>query len=129
MTLVSASTYSYVPGGHFDVITFEIKPCDAIDVTAVYEALAHLRCATRAYVVLHVPAEQAAPLEDVVIEVVAEARRHGIGVPTFESASDYATWDERVEPRRSEPDPHRMNDFLAKQLSKEQPERLVQWFR
>lgn len=35
--------------------TFEVKPSDAIDVTAVYEVLAHLRSATHAYVIFHVP--------------------------------------------------------------------------
>ena len=52
------TTYVYVPGRHFDVATFEIKAADWIDVTAVYEALAHRRAATRAYVILNVPESQ-----------------------------------------------------------------------
>ena len=42
--LVSAAvrTYRHLPGKYMEVVTFEVKPFDAIDVTAVYEALAHL---------------------------------------------------------------------------------------
>jgi hypothetical protein len=52
---VAVRTYRYLPGKYMEVVTFEVKPFDAIDVTAVYEALAHLRSATHAYVILHVP--------------------------------------------------------------------------
>jgi hypothetical protein len=40
--LVSAAvrTYRYLPGKYMEVVTFEVKPFDTIDVTAVYEALA-----------------------------------------------------------------------------------------
>lgn len=55
LVLASLTTYPYVPGKHFDVTTFEVKPHDTMDVTAIYEALAHLRTATRAYVLLWVP--------------------------------------------------------------------------
>jgi len=48
-------TYRYLPGKYMEVVTFEVKPFDAIDVKAVYEALAHLRSSTHAYVILHVP--------------------------------------------------------------------------
>ena len=39
--LVSAAvrTYRYLPGKYMEVVTFEVKPFDAIDVKAVYEAL------------------------------------------------------------------------------------------
>lgn len=129
ISVATLSTYPYVPGRHFDVITFEVKPSDAIDVTAVYEALAHLRCATRAYVLLHVPDSQADALEEEIIELCAEAKKHGIGVITFADPAQYDTWDERVEPIRREPEPRKLNDFLAKQFSQEQLERLVKWFR
>ena len=55
ITVACSRTFPYVPGRHFDVITFEVKPQDQVNVTAVYEALAHLRAATRSYVLLHVP--------------------------------------------------------------------------
>lgn len=129
VAVATLSTYPYVPGRHFDVITFEVKPSDAIDVTAVYEALAHLRSATRSYVLLHVPEAQESELDEVVIELCAEAKKHGIGVITFSDPAQYDTWDERVEPIRREPEPRKLNDFLATQFDKEQLERIVRWFR
>lgn len=38
---VAVRTYRYLPGKYMEVVTFEVKPSDAISVTAVYEALAH----------------------------------------------------------------------------------------
>jgi len=43
---VEVKTYQYVPGKFIEVTTFEVKPLDYIDVSAVYEALSHLRAAT-----------------------------------------------------------------------------------
>jgi hypothetical protein len=129
VTIATLSTYPYVPGRHFDVVTFEVKHCSSIDVICVYEALAHLRSATRAYVLLHVPKHRTADLEDTLLEVCAEAKKHGIGVLVFEDAADYETWDERVEPVRREPEARRLNDFLARQFTQEQLEKIVRWFR
>lgn len=127
ITVATMSTFPYVPGRHFDVITFEVKPLGAIDVTAVYEALGHLRASTQAYVLLHVDADEEPG--DVLGDVTAEAKRHGVGVITFTDASDYDTWDELVEPVRADPDPRRLNDFLAKQMPQEHRERLIKWFK
>ncbi len=55
MTVVGYKTFPYVPGRFLEVVTFEVKPFSTIDVSSVYEALAHRRASTRAYVVLHVP--------------------------------------------------------------------------
>lgn len=126
ITIATMSTFPYVPGRHFDVITFEVKPAQALDVTAVYEALGHLRAATQAYVLLEVP-EANAP--DVLRDITSEAKKHGIGVITFSDPKDYDTWDEIAEPVRVDPDPRRLNDFLAKQLPNEHRERLIKWFK
>lgn len=129
ITLASMRTFAYVPGKHFDVVTFEIKPCDAIDVTAIYEALAHRRAAHRAYALIHVPNDRKDQLDTLVQEVAAEAKRHGIGLIVANDPADYSTWDELVEAIRHEPDPERLNDFLAQQVSTGFRERLVRWFR
>lgn len=129
ISLIALSTYPYVPGRHFDVITFEVKPQDTIDVTCVYEALAHLRSATRAYVLLHVPDRLVDELSDTLIEISAEAKRHGVGMITFGDPADYETWEERIEPTRQEPDPRKLNDFLATQFPQDDLEDLIRWFR
>src|SRR5690348_5652942 len=52
---VEVRTFAYVPGKYLEVATFEVKAANAINVQAVYEALAHRRAATHSYVLLHVP--------------------------------------------------------------------------
>lgn len=129
LVVVTQSVYPYVPGRHFDVITFEVKPTEALDVTAVYEALAHLRAATKAYVLLHVPDADADRLSEALSEIYSEAKKHGIGVIIFNQPGDFAGWEEMVEPVRQEPDPRRLNDFLATQFEAGQLETLLRWFR
>lgn len=129
ITVASYKTYPYVPGKHFEIITFEVKPSDSIDVTAVYEALAHRRAATRSYVIIHVPINKVSQLELQIEELSSEAKKFGIGVIQVSDPKDYATWDEIVEPTRHEPDPSRLNDFLATQVSQGFREQIIRWFR
>lgn len=129
VTLASYKTYPYVPGRHFDLITFEIKPTEGLDVTVVYEALAHRRAATRAYALLHVPGDRRQALEEIVDEICLEAKRVGVGVIVAETPDNYQTWEELVEAPRNEPDPQRLNDFLAKQVSQGFREQIITWFR
>ncbi|MCO1594867.1 hypothetical protein M8C17_06770 [Micromonospora sp. RHAY321] len=117
ITTVEVRTFEYVPGKHLDVNTFEIKSPNAVNVQAVYEALAHRRAATRSYVLFYVPPDQASALKDDVADVAAAARMHGIGVVTAGDPYDYGTWEELEEARRVEPDPERLNDFVAEQLT------------
>jgi hypothetical protein len=114
---IEVRTFAYVPGKHLEIVTFEVKAAHAINVQAVYEALAHRRSATRSYVLLHVPNDQAADLEQLVADVTNVARSHGIGVVTAADPGDYQTWDERAEAARVEPDPERLDTFIAVQLS------------
>jgi hypothetical protein len=114
---VEVRTFAYVPGKYLEVATFEVKVANAINVQACYEALAHRRAATHSYVLLHVPADQSDNLEDDVADVAEAARAHGIGVIAAADPADYRTWEEREEARRVEPDPERLNTFVATQLS------------
>ncbi len=129
ITMASMTTYPWVPGRHFDITTFEVKPFDTIDISAVYEALSHLRSATRAYVFLEVREDQEEELDLVLSQIATEAKRYGIGLLVASTPSDYGTWDERVEAVRREPDPERLNDFLSKQVTTRFREQVVKWFR
>lgn len=129
ITLASYKTFAYVPGKHFDLVTFEIKPQDSIDITVVYEALAHRRAATRAFALLHVPEDKKHALEPVINEICSQAKQFGIGVIIASDPCDYDTWDEVVESVRNEPDPERLNDFLSQQVSLQFRETVVRWFR
>lgn len=116
ITSIEVRTFAYVPGKHLEVVTFEVKAANAITVQAVYEALAHRRAATRSYVLLHVPASEAEVLQEAVSDVALVARSHSVGVVTVGEPSDYETWEEVEEARRVEPDPERLDTFIATQL-------------
>jgi hypothetical protein len=113
---VAVRTYRYLPGKYIEVVTFEVKPFDAIDVTAVYEALAHLRSATHAYVIFHVPGDEEESIKPTIDEACRVGRRHGVGVITMGDPANFETWEEREEARRVEPDPQRLDEFIAAQL-------------
>ena len=118
-------TYRYLPGKYMEVVTFEVKPFDAIDVTAVYEALAHLRSATHAYVIFHVPDGQDESAKLTIEETCHVGRSHGVGVIVMGDPADWDTWEEREEARRVEPDPQRLDEFIAVQLSPEAHDRIA----
>jgi hypothetical protein len=113
---VEVRTFTHVPGKYIEVVTFEVKPVDAINVLAVYEALAHRRAATHSYVLLHIPDKDRDELEPAVAEIAEVARGHGIGVITVEDPSDYETWEEREAAQRVVPDPGRLDAFIGQQL-------------
>ncbi len=129
ITVASFKTFSYVPGKHFDLITFEIKPYDTLDVTVIYEALAHRRAATRAYALVYIPDDKLESMQVVLDEVTSEAKRFGVGLIVAADPSNYDNWEELVEAVRHEPDPERLNDFLAQQVSQVFRENIVRWFR
>jgi hypothetical protein len=78
---------------------------------------------------IHIPAEKKLELEAVVDEIALEAKRFGVGLIVAERADDYGAWEEVVEAIRHEPDPERMNDFLAQQVSQGFREQIMKWFK
>lgn len=125
ITVVSLSTLLYMPGKQLDVTTFEVKASNAIDVTAVYEALAHRRAATRSYVWMHVPDSLQDELKEVLEAIAAEAKRYGVGVIVASVPSEYETWDEIVEAERVDADYHKLNDFVAVQFGQTSRDELL----
>jgi len=121
--------FQFLPGKFFDLISFEVKPSWSIDVTAVYEALAHRRAATQAFVWLHCPADQAEDQQEALNRIEDECERHGVGMIVAADPNDYSTWDTRVDAIRTEPDPEYLNDFIAQQFSDGAKEELAAWVR
>jgi hypothetical protein len=114
---IEVRTFDFVPGKHLKIVTFEVKLANAVNVQAIYEALAHRRSATRSYVLVHVPPADAVALEETLADVAEVARSQGIGFVLAGDPADYDTWEERVEARRAEPDPERLDAFIATQLT------------
>lgn len=119
----------YFPTKILEIVTFEVKPTDSIDVQCVYEALAHRRAATHAYVLLHVPAKGQASMSETLQAVLGVARSHGVGVVTFSVPGDYSTWEELAIAERAEPDPERLNAFIDTQLPESVKLRLARELR
>ncbi len=131
IVVAALRVFPHVPGKFFDLITFELKSLDGINVTSVFEALSHRRAATQSYVWLHIPTE-AAQYDDVsaVLERIQdECRRHGVGLIVAADPTDYSSWDVQLRAVRVEPDPEFLNEFIAQQLSALARDELAQWFR
>lgn len=129
IVVAALRVFQYVPGRHFDVITFEIKPSWDIDVRAVYEALAHRRASTQAYVWLHVPEAERSERDQVLDAITAEAKRHGLGVIVGAKPDDYETWETLVDPERFSPDPEALNEFITLQLSEDAKQDVLAWIK
>lgn len=129
LVVVYVSTYQYVPGKFVDVTTFEVKNETNLNVTAVYEALAHLRTATRAYVLAVIPHTVRETMTKVIEETVAEASRHGVGFILIDRIENYDGWDFRIEAVRSEPDPARLDEFIDTQILDDNLKKLRRWLK
>jgi hypothetical protein len=129
LVVAGIRVFPHLPGKYFDLFTFEVKPHWAINVTAVYEALAHRRAATHSYVWLHVPLEKKDGMASAIDVIASEAKRFGVGLVVVTDPTKYETWDEKVEAVRTEPDPEALNDFITVQLSAAAKEEIVAWVR
>ena len=127
IVLFAKTTYAHLPKWVFEVITFEIKPSDSTDITAVFEALAHKEAATRSYVITHMP--EGHTNYSVLDKLVDIAAGFGIGVIRAFDPGDWTTWETLVEAKRSEPDPKKLNDFIATQASDRTHEELRKWYQ
>jgi hypothetical protein len=123
---VSVRTFQHLPGKYVDVWTFEVKPVDNLDVTAVYEAAAHGARATRSCALLQVPENLNGRTQAIVDRCEREASRMRIGLVTFVRPDDFATWDILIDAPRLETAPELLEEFIA-QLSDEAKRKLSRW--
>jgi len=127
ITAVSVRTFQQLPSKYFDVWTFEVKPIEALDVTAVFEAASHASRATRSYALVQVSGETEDSYESEVIErCVREAARLRVGLILFSSESDFETWETKVEAPRLETAPEALNEFVSK-LSETAKAKIARW--
>jgi hypothetical protein len=127
ITAVSVRSFQHLPIKYFDVWTFEVKPIAALDVTAVFEAASHASRATRSYALLQVSGDAAETYESDIIErCVREATRISVGLIIFSSASDFTTWETKVEAPRLETAPEALDEFVG-HLSETAKSRIARW--
>jgi len=124
ITAVSVRTFQHLPEKYFDVWTFEIKPLEALDVTAVFEAASH---ATRSYALIQIPEESELGYEKEIIDRCAkEAARLRVGLITFSQESEFKTWETKVEAPRLETAPEALDEFVG-HLSDAAKKRIAHW--
>lgn len=126
---IELNTYDYVPGKYLEVVTFEVKHIDSVNVQAVYEALSHRRSATHSNVLIYAPNPQGEELYEIIADPMALARSHGIGLIVAGKPDDYDTWIEWEEAKRVQPDPSWLNDFIKTQLSEETRDKIARALR
>lgn len=128
ITLISSKRFAWTIGQEFDVVTFEIKRPDSCNVLAVFEALAHVRVATKAYVVFPLSEDhwveadraQAARVRD-------ECVRHGIGLIFIPDATVSSSAVHAIRAVRKEIDHERCSLFLNAVLSSGAKAKIAEW--
>lgn len=118
VTIVAINTFTFIPGKSLDIITFEIKPSNDLDIVGVYETASHSRFAVRSYLAVHLPNGITPPIEQQIEQVSKECDRFGVGFLHFKDPSDPETWVTILEPTRKSPDPAESDSFLSVQISK-----------
>lgn len=118
ITVIAVSTFRFVPGKTLDVITFEIKPSNDLDIVGVFETASHSRFAAKSYLAVHLPDGITESLKPQIEVLSNECERFGIGFLYFLDPSKPGTWETILEPARKTPDPTEIDNFLSIQLSR-----------
>lgn len=128
VSLLGTKSYPYLPGRFFEIVTFELKTADALDVRGVFEALSHAQFATLAYVVFYTGGKELRdyPNSDRVIELAA---KYGVGVIATTKIDNYEFWNEIVEPRRNITDPEQANQLIGASFSENARNRIIKWHK
>jgi hypothetical protein len=128
ISLLGTKSYPYLPGRFFDIVTFEIKTAEALDVRGVFEALSHAQFATLAYVVFYTNGKEFKdyPNSERVIDL---ATKHGVGLIAAAQIDNYETWNEIIEPKRNIFDPEQANLFIGASLSVDSLSRVIKWHK
>ena len=127
ITIVSVRAFVYIPGKILDVITFEIKHANCVDVSGVFETASHSRFAHKSYLSIYLPngITDDESINESIDRLVAECERFGIGFLYFKDPNDWSTFEILVDPKRQNPDPDEIEKFIDTQLSKSNRDELL----
>ena len=127
LTVLAMRTYSFLPGKHLEVITFEVKPSLEVAIEGVFEALAHSVFAHRSFLAVRIPDQGDHDLDN--NRAFQECKRLGVGYMTFIDANDYDTFDIVTSARLNDPDPYEVDNFIRTQISPQNHDELREWLR
>ena len=128
ISLLGTKSYPYLPGRFFEIVTFEVKTAEALDVRGVFEALSHAQFATQAYVIFYTNGKEFKDYQNSE-RVIDIAAKHGVGVIAAAQIDKYEAWNELVEPRRNIFDPEQANQFIGASLSENSRNRVIKWHK
>jgi hypothetical protein len=80
ISVLATKAYPYLPDRIFEIITFEVKTADAVNVTAVFEALSHAQFATQSYALFATNGLELEKCCPDAQRLLSLANQHGIGV-------------------------------------------------
>jgi hypothetical protein len=110
ITAVGIRSYVFLPK-RLEVVTFEIKPAEAVTIMGVLEAIAHREAAHRAYVIYATSRLNFDTRNDG-DRITELAQKYGVGVVLAETPDDVENWEIVLDAIRHEPDPGRLDRFL-----------------
>lgn len=125
ITVAGIRRYVFLPK-RLEIVTFEIKPSEAVGIMGVLEAIAHREAAHRSYVIYAL--SRAAFETSVEAERIIElAQKFGVGLILTEDPAEVETWEILIDAIRHEPDPARLDRFLGDLPSEALKKQLHKW--
>lgn len=133
IVLVSKIVRQYVPSFDFAVQTFEVKRFEALDATAVFEALNHQRSAHYSYlVVANAPKKPTERERNLTNEIAQLCGDHNVGLISI-CKGDEATYElwtfEEVIDVRNEPEPDNVESFIKQYMSPDSKDKIAKMVR
>ena len=118
VTFICVEKFMYQPMKYLNVISFEVKPPNNVDITSVFETAAHSRFSNKSYLLQFVPEDQTT-LENDLERIESECKRFGLGLIICKNtrAEDYESYEEIVEPIHRLPEPREMEKFIKEVVS------------
>jgi hypothetical protein len=125
ITAVGIRRYIYLPKT-LEIITFEVKSSDYVNVLGVLEAIAHREASNRSYVIYSVSKQDFddAPEAE---RIMVLAQKYGIGILLVASSENVDEWELLIDAIRHEPDPTRLDRFLGDLPSEQMKKQLAKW--
>lgn len=125
LTAIGVRRYEFLPK-RLEIVTFEIKAANSVGILGVLEALAHREAAHRSYVIYAIARDgfENAPEADRIVEL---SQRYGVGVVTLEDPTQIDTWDIVLDAVPNDPDPARLDRFLADLPSSHSKKQIHKW--
>lgn len=125
ITVAGVKRYIYLPK-RLEIVTFEVKPASAVSIMGALEAIAHREVSHRSYVIYPI-SRQKFESETEAERITELSQKYGIGILLAEKPDDVETWEIVLDAIRHEPDPARLDRFLADLPSDTMRGKLARW--